>query len=68
MVMGMKGTVKGCDSSWDRVIGIKGSSKGCGSSADGVIEYDKRDEGYQQTVSSEGFRVLAKGMVLLLMG
>ena len=43
MVMGMKGTVKRCGSSWDRVIGMKGTSKGCGSSADGLIEYDQRD-------------------------
>ena len=68
MVMGMKGTVKGCGSSWDRVIGMKGTSKGCGLSADGEIEYDQRDEGYRQTLWSEGFRVLGKGMVLLLMG
>ena len=50
----MKGTVKGCGSSWDRVIGMKGTSKGRGSSADRVIEYDQRDEGYRQTVWSEG--------------
>ena len=37
MVMGMKGTVKGCGSSWDRVIVMKGTSKGCGCSADGVM-------------------------------
>ena len=37
MVMGMKGTVKGCGSSWNRVIVMKGTSKGCGSSADGVM-------------------------------
>ena len=36
-VMGMKGTVKGCGSSWNRVIVMKGTSKGCGSSADGVM-------------------------------
>ena len=64
----MKATVKGCGSSWDRVIGMKGTSKGRGSSADGVIEYDQRDEGYRQTLWSEGFSVLAKGKFLLLMG
>ena len=61
MVMGMKGTVKGCGSSWDRVLGMKVTSKGCGSSADVVIEYDQRDEGYRHTVWSEGLRLLAKG-------
>ena len=39
MVMGMKGTVKGCGSSWNRVIVMKGTSKGCGSSADGVTGF-----------------------------
>ena len=38
------------------VIGMKGTSKGCGSGGDGV------------TVRFEGFRVLPKGGVLLLMG
>ena len=80
----MKGTDKGCGSSWDGgnrdeglqqreslmkflptkgvvllgmgVIGMKGSSKGCGSCGDGV------------TVWFEGFRVLSKGVVHLLMG
>ena len=65
-VMGMKGTVKGCGSSWNRVIVMKGTSKGCGSSADGVMGrvigiqdnckghgsqgWDNRDVGYQQRV------------------
>ena len=62
MVMGMKGNVKGCGSSCHRVKGMTGTS------ADGVIEYNQRDEGYRQTVWSEGYRVLSKGMVLLLMG
>ena len=46
---------EGCGSSWDGVIGMKGTSKGCCSCGDGV------------TVRFEGFRVLSKGVVLLLM-
>ena len=38
------------------VMGMKGTSKGCGSCGDGV------------TVRFEGFRVLSKGVVHLLMG
>ena len=56
MVRLTKGTDKGCGSSWDGVIGMKGTSKWCGSCGDGV------------TVWFEGFRVLSKGAVHLLMG
>ena len=52
----MKGADKECGSSWDGVIGMKGTSKWCGSCGDGV------------TVWFEGFRVLSKGVVHLLMG
>ena len=50
MVMGRKGTVKGCGSSWDRVIGMKGTSKGCGSSRDVVIGCGQMSKVYQQRV------------------
>ena len=56
MVRLTKGADKGCGSSWDGVIGMKGTSKWCGSCGDGV------------TVRFEGFRVLSKGVVHLLMG
>ena len=56
MVRLTKGADKGCGSSWGGVIGMKGTSKWCGSCGDGV------------TVWFEGFRVLSKGVVHLLMG
>ena len=47
-VIRMKGTGKGCGSSWDEVIGMKSTSKGCGSSAE--IGCGQRDEGHRETM------------------
>ena len=42
--------VKGCGSSWDRLIEMKGTSKGCGSFRDVVIGCGQRDKGYWQNM------------------
>ena len=40
MVMGMKGTVKGCGSSWNRVIVMKGTSQTWGRLLVGDYDYN----------------------------